>query len=145
MPRAYDIAVEIISHSDGHFNLENFTDFINAYQKVNYLNLGELWAIPIMLRLALIENLRRLSIEIAQEIANQASATTWADRMIEAVEKNPRNLVLVIADMARSDPRSYVPLLLNSIAGSRKREVCFLFPLTGSNNGFRKWESLLPN
>ena len=58
LPRIYDIAVEIISHSDGYANLSSLTKFINSYQQVNPLQLGELWAIPIMLRLALLENLR---------------------------------------------------------------------------------------
>ena len=69
-----------------------------------FLKLGELWAIPIMLRLALIENLRRLSIQIAIDINNKLLAGTWADKMLETVEKDPKNLVLVIADMARSEP-----------------------------------------
>ena len=104
LPRVYDMAVEIISHSDGHVDITNLTSFVNGYQTVNYLKLGELWAIPIMLRLALIENLRRLSIIIAEENTNKKLANRWADEMIEISEKDPKSLVLVIADMARSDP-----------------------------------------
>jgi cyclic beta-1,2-glucan synthetase len=104
LPRIYDIAVEIISHSDGHVNLITLTRFINSYQQVNPLQLGELWAIPIMLRLALLENLRRLSIQISVDIANKALAAKWADAMMEAVENSPKNLVLVIADMVRDEP-----------------------------------------
>ena len=59
LPRVYDIALEIISHGDGRVDPENLSSFVAAYQKVTYLKLGELWAIPIMLRLALVENLRR--------------------------------------------------------------------------------------
>ncbi len=104
LPRVYDIAVEIISHSDGHVNLKSLSNFVTAYQKINFLNLGELWAIPIMLRLALLENLRRLSIQISIDITNKSLATSWADEMIDVAEKDPKNLVLVIADMARSKP-----------------------------------------
>ena len=104
LPRVYDIAVEIISHSDGHADLDSLTRFVMAYQVNTFLKLGELWAIPIMLRLALIENLRRLSIQIASDIINKTLANKWADSMIEAAENDPKNLVLVIADMARSQP-----------------------------------------
>lgn len=104
LPRVYDMAVELISHSDGHVDIAKLTGFVNAYQSVNNLKLGELWAIPIMLRLGLIENLRRLSILIAEEIANRSLANRWADEMISISEKDPKNLVLVIADMARSEP-----------------------------------------
>ncbi|GAB1427804.1 hypothetical protein MASR2M17_12320 [Aminivibrio sp.] len=58
-PRVYDIALEAISHSDGRIYPENLNAFVEAYLSVTTLELGELWAIPIMLRLALIENLRR--------------------------------------------------------------------------------------
>ena len=104
LPRVYDMAVEIISHSDGHVDMAKLSGFVNAYQTIDKLKLGELWAIPIMLRLGLIENLRRLSIIIAEEITNRSLANRWADEMIEVSEKDPKNLVLVIADMARSEP-----------------------------------------
>ncbi|MDP1716909.1 MAG: hypothetical protein Q8L40_02435, partial [Burkholderiales bacterium] len=53
LPRAYDIALESISHGDGRVDAESLSRFVAAYQKVTALKLGELWAIPIMLRLAL--------------------------------------------------------------------------------------------
>jgi len=92
LPRVYDMAVEIISHSDGHGDLKTLVGFINAYQTQTFLKLGELWAIPIMLRLALIENLRRLSIQISNDIANKILANKWADEMIEVAETDPKNL-----------------------------------------------------
>ncbi|WP_394767263.1 GH36-type glycosyl hydrolase domain-containing protein [Ferruginibacter sp.] len=104
LPRVYDIAVEIISHSDGHVDLNSLVSFVTAYQTNTWLKLGELWAIPIMLRLALIENLRRLSIQIASDIINKTLANKWADNMMDAAKNDPKNLVLVIADMARSEP-----------------------------------------
>ena len=117
LPRVYDIAVEIISHSDGHVNLSSLTGFINSYQKINYLNLGELWAVPIMLRLALLENLRRLSIQISIDLTNKSLATYWADELIEIAEKDPKSLVLVIADMARSKP----PMVSSFVAELTRR------------------------
>lgn len=104
LPRIYDMAVEIISHSDGHINLTNLTSFITAYQTNTFLKIGELWALPIMLRLALLENLRRISIQVYIDITNKTLADEWADKLIDTVETNPKNLVLVIADMARSEP-----------------------------------------
>ena len=55
LPRVYDIALEAISHGDGRVDSESLGRFVAAYQTVTALELGELWAIPIMLRLALIE------------------------------------------------------------------------------------------
>jgi cyclic beta-1,2-glucan synthetase len=105
LPRVYDIALETISHGDGRVDPENLSSFVAAYQTVSELNLGELWAIPIMLRLALIENLRRVSMRIAADRIDRNNADYWADQLTETAEKNPKDLILVIADMARSKPK----------------------------------------
>jgi cyclic beta-1,2-glucan synthetase len=130
LPRVYDIAVEIISHSDAQVDIKNLSNFIDAYQSVTYLNLGELWAIPIMLRLALIENLRRLTAQIAIDRINQNLADYWADKMIETAEKDPKSLILVIADMARSGPpmvSSFVAELARRLQG---KGAALALPLT---------------
>lgn len=103
-PRVYAIAIEIISHSDGHVDLHNLTHFVQAYQKESNLTIGELWAIPIMLRLALIENLSRVAAMTALDLKDSALANKWAHQLIERAKKDPKNLVLIIADMARSNP-----------------------------------------
>jgi len=104
LARVYDIALQIISHSDGRIDLERLSNFIKSYQSVSYLNLGELWAIPIMLRLTLIENLRRVSSMVAIERIDKNLADYWIKQMLEIAEKDPKNLILATADMARSDP-----------------------------------------
>jgi len=104
LPRVYDIALETISHGDGRVDPESLSSFVAAYQTVTTLMLGELWAIPIMLRLALIENLRRVGARIATDRTDRNRADYWADRMTEIAEQDPKSLILVIADMARSSP-----------------------------------------
>jgi cyclic beta-1,2-glucan synthetase len=104
IPRVYDIALEIISHSDGRVDVKNLSSFVNSYQSVAILTLGELWAIPIMLRLAVIENLRRVSRKIALGIIDHNLADYWADKMMATIETDSANLILTIADMARSKP-----------------------------------------
>lgn len=103
-PRVYDIAFETIAHGDGQVNLENLHALVSAYQAINPLNLGELWAIPIMLRLALIENIRRLAATLAANRMARNIADEWADRMTKDIAQAPGNLILTIADMARSEP-----------------------------------------
>lgn len=102
-PRVYDLALEIIAHGDGRVDPENLSRFVAAYQTVTALKLGELWAIPIMLRLALIENLRRVAVRIASSRTDRNLADGWADQMTAMAESDPKNLILVIADMARSN------------------------------------------
>src|SRR5262245_38096994 len=51
-PRVYVFARELIGHTAGRFDLQTLVDFATAYQRVAPLTIGEIWAIPIMLRLA---------------------------------------------------------------------------------------------
>ena len=103
-PRVYDIALEAISHGDGRVDIKSLGGFAAAYQSITMLQLGELWAIPIMLRLALIENLRRVGVRIVADSTARNRAVYWADTITETADKNPRNLILTVADMARSNP-----------------------------------------
>ncbi len=102
LPRVYDIALEVIAHVDGHVDKENITRFVAAYQHHTRLCLGELWAIPIMLRLALIENLRRVACRVVVGLQDREKANDWANQLLAVAEKEPRNLILVAADMARA-------------------------------------------
>ena len=117
LPRVYDIALEPISHGDGRVDPESLSSFVAAYQTVAALTLGELWAIPIMLRLALIENLRRVGARIAADRTDRNRADYWADRMTAIAEKDPKSLILVIADMARSGP----PMVSSFVAELARR------------------------
>lgn len=103
-PRVYDIALETIAHGDGRVDAHTLSRFVATYQTVTALRIGELWAIPIMLRLALIENLRRIAVRIGAGWAERDLADVWADRMTQAAEQDPKSLILVVADMARSNP-----------------------------------------
>ena len=104
MPRVYDIALEAIAHGDGRVDAESLRRFVSSYQSVAPLKLGELWAIPIMLRLALIENLRRVGARVIAERIDRSLAEYWADQLMDVAERDPKNVVLTVADMARSDP-----------------------------------------
>lgn len=103
-PRIYDLVLQIVEHGDGRWDLESLRRFVRAYQSETQLTLGELWAIPIMLRLGLIENLSRVSAQIVVNLNGHRLAESWADRMVEVAVSDPKKLVLVIADMVRSEP-----------------------------------------
>jgi cyclic beta-1,2-glucan synthetase len=109
-PRVYAIALELIAHSDGRVNSELVSSFVTAYQTVTPLSLGELWAIPIMLRLGLIENLRRVSEYIAQRRRDRNLANMWADRLLAVID-NQAKILHVLANIAESDPHFSNPFV----------------------------------
>ncbi|MFA5627392.1 MAG: glucoamylase family protein [Thiohalomonadaceae bacterium] len=102
-PRIYNLALELISHMDGRVENSNATQFIAAYQTGEPLNLSELWAFPIMLQLALLENLRRVGLRIAHRREERNAAITWADRMLALAETKPRRLIQLLAEFAHAD------------------------------------------
>ena len=79
--RIYAMALELIRHGDGRLDLERLTRFILAYQTVAPLTLGELWAWPIMLKLALLENSRILTEGILRARAARQAGNSALDSM----------------------------------------------------------------
>jgi len=81
--RIYAMAVELLRYSDARLDAQRLDRFMNAYQTVAPLTIGELWAWPSMLKLALIEHLRRLS----EELLESRAARREADRCFAAFEQ----------------------------------------------------------
>jgi len=130
LPRVYDLALDAISHGDGRVDDEALSRFVAAYQTVAPLALGELWAIPIMLRLALIENLRRVSARVAAARIHHDQAQAWADRMMSTAASDPKSLILVIADMARSEPPLVSPFVAELARRLQGHGPALALPLT---------------
>ena len=60
-PRVYALALALVAHTDSELDETRIARFVRAFQEGAPLTIGELWALPTMLRLVLLENLRRLS------------------------------------------------------------------------------------
>ncbi len=130
LPRVYDIALETIAHGDGRVDPDSLSRIVAAYQTVTPLRLGELWAIPIMLRLALIENLRRVAVRIAAGRRDRDIAVVWADTLVEIAHRDAKNLILVIADMARSNPPMTAPFVSEFARRLQGQGPALALPLT---------------
>ena len=90
-PRVYGIAWALIAHTDGAFDVDRLERFVQAYQEVDPLKIGELWAIAITLRITLVENLRRLTDIVVARLGDAERADAVARRVLAAVsEKNDR-------------------------------------------------------
>lgn len=129
-PRIYDIAAEAIAHGDGRWDAASLTSYISAYQQQTPLTLGEVWALPGMLRLALIENLRRVSIDVVKAQQERNLADSWVTRIFACAESSPADVIMVIADMARSQPplsSAFVAELVRRLQG---RGNMLALPLT---------------
>jgi cyclic beta-1,2-glucan synthetase len=81
-PRVYGVAWAFVAHTDSHLDPEVLRRFVNAYQRVQPLTIGELWAVAITLRIVLVENLRRLCARIVQSREARSEADELADRLL---------------------------------------------------------------
>ncbi len=83
-PRIFGLVWAHVAHTDSRFDPALLTDFVNEYQEVQPLTIGELWAVAISLRLILIENLRRVSNRIVTARRNREEADNFADLVLSA-------------------------------------------------------------
>ena len=87
-PRIFELAWAFVAHSDSRFEAEMLRRFVMAYQRVQPLTIGELWALAITLRVVLVENLRRLADLIVSSQAARDAADALADRLLSAVGRS---------------------------------------------------------
>src|SRR5437899_6902216 len=81
-PRVYGIAWAFVAHTDSRLDPESLRRFVHAYQRVQPLTMGELWAVAITLRIVLVENLRRLAESIVRGRAARQEADALADELL---------------------------------------------------------------
>src|SRR5512132_2120383 len=81
-PRVFGLAWAFVAHTDSRFDPETLRRFVRAYQRVQLLTIGELWAVAITLRVVLVENLRRLAESIVRGRAARQEADVLADELL---------------------------------------------------------------
>lgn len=105
-PRIFGLVWAYVAHSDSQFDPTSLTDFVTEYQKVQPLTIGELWAVPISLRLILIENLRRISHQIVAARKGRDAADGLANKLMNNIEANlsVRKIVERVGELEVDDP-----------------------------------------
>jgi cyclic beta-1,2-glucan synthetase len=104
LPRVYGLARELVSHSGLRLDSENIISFVEAYQSVHALTIAELWAVPQMLRVALIEGIQDLAARGLAELRDREIADFWANRLITANRRDPNHLFAIMAELTESQP-----------------------------------------
>ena len=81
-PRVFALAFGLIAHTDSSLDENEISRFVRVYQNVQPLSIGELWAVPAMLRLGLLENLRRLADQLLRTRTNREQTCEWARKLL---------------------------------------------------------------
>jgi cyclic beta-1,2-glucan synthetase len=111
-PRIYEAAVTLLAHTDARIEEDHLEQFVMAYQEIAPLSIGEMWAIPIVLRVALVEDIRRLSRRVNETFAAEQAAESWADRLLIAMEDRPDSLPYLLASIPRGGRASSTSFLI---------------------------------
>src|SRR5207237_6450232 len=98
--RLYAMSLELIRHTDGRLDRQQLVRFMAAYQTVAPLAIGELWAWPSMVKLALIENLRRLADEALQGRDARLTADSYLAQIAGAEDAAPLPSLPEVLDTA---------------------------------------------
>ncbi|MBW6519704.1 MAG: cyclic beta 1-2 glucan synthetase [Desulfoarculaceae bacterium] len=103
LPCIYGLAKDLVSHTEMRLDRENILAFIEAYQSVRTLTIGELWAIPQMLRFALIEGIQSLAVTALADLREHQLADFWANRLIAANRRDSNQLFAILAELAKAE------------------------------------------
>jgi len=97
-PRIYAIALELIAHTDGRLDEKNIISFIKSYQSQALLSIGEIWSLGIMLRIALIGNLRYISKNMLETQQQWHKAEVLADHIVKNINNGEEELIKIIEE-----------------------------------------------
>jgi cyclic beta-1,2-glucan synthetase len=115
-PRIFEVAWAFVAHTDSRFEAEMLRRFVLAYQRVQPLTIGELWALAITIRVVLVENLRRLSDLIVGSQTARDTADALADRLLGAGIKSPELAASALREFANlSLTRSFAVQLVQRL------------------------------
>ena len=101
-PRVLGLAWAYIAHTDSRFDPESLRRMVRAYQEVEPLTIGELWAIAISLRILLVENLRRQAEQIVRSRAARQRADELADSLLGLGEDSPEAAAASLRRLSRT-------------------------------------------
>ncbi len=122
-PRVYALTAYFVAHTDSRFDPETLRRFVLTYQRSQPLQMGELWAVAITLRLVLVENLRRLAQSIVRRRMAREEADAFADALLgigSSSSRTPESLAARLRAFERQ-PLS-IPFAVHLLQRLRERD-----------------------
>ena len=130
LPRIYEIACNLVAALELRLDRENICGFIDACQVAAPLTIGELWALPQMLRIALIQSIREIALRTSAELREREIADFWANRLIRANRRSPDQLFAILAELSVNQP-SPSPYFAGQLIGNLYDEESALVLVQG--------------
>ncbi len=134
-PRVYQIAITLISHTEGRVDLEGVERFVAAFQERERLSLGELWAVPAMLRLGLLESVRRMTLRTVQRLDEVEDADRWTARILHEAAEGPEAMRGALAAFV-AEPHAFTPTFVSRVLQQLRASAGAVPPLVGVEQWF---------
>jgi len=119
-PRVFEAMLALTAHTDSRIEPEVLERYVMAYQDISPLLIGEVWAVPIMLRITLVENLKRLALRVLETHQAVVSGNRFADSLVVAADAGSAAVAQRIAELDRvhaSTPDAFLVRLSQRLAG----------------------------
>ena len=124
-PRIYEIVIELIAHTDGRLDSTTLELMVREYQRVTPLSMGELWAMPAMLRVGFLENIRHMAQRAARDAADTVAADAWVTRLLEADDAGSPVLARALGDFVDQSRQLTPAFLTRFLQQMRSRRADF--------------------
>ncbi len=127
-PYIYDLATELVAHTDYSINEGNIQEALREYQKTAPLTIAELWSFSLVLRMALIEGLAHLAARVCRAQELRESAYFWANRLAASSRREPEVFERVL-HLMEAEPAATEPYFVTSLAEQLQDEENALAPV----------------
>lgn len=131
LPRVYGLATELITVNETMLDRQRILDFFQAYQTHTPLTMGEIWSLPLMLRLRMIEVIRTHAIQVERREREREQADFLANRLLTAVRQEPERLPVFVAELAKEQPKPTTHFIDQLIG--------YLYDEEGAMSAIREW------
>ncbi|HCD84347.1 MAG TPA: protein ndvB, partial [Agrobacterium sp.] len=119
IPRVMALGWLYVAHTHSTVSRENMTALVDGYQTSKTLQIGELWALPSIIRFVLIENLRRISIRVERSRRMRQKANEVVDEIIRLNDAEASAALLKQVDTLVDDPTFATQFLYRLRNGSQ--------------------------
>ncbi len=103
IPRIYELVHELLAHSDSYVNRSNLESFFTGYQENVNLTIGEIWMIPLSLRICLVENIKRIIKKVTYIKREYVKAENWINKVKTYYREEPEKIILSLADLVKNN------------------------------------------
>ena len=120
-PRVFGLAWAYVAHTDSLMSGPVLARYVQAYQHVQPLMIGELWAVAITLRIVLIENMRRLAVQIVEGQALRLQADAMVDAVLAAQQSPDQSPMFAVQKVVAPFDKAPLPEIVAAQIAKRLR------------------------